>query len=74
MQTVDITKPVFELVKDDPELKEALIEIGFTPISSDKMLNTVGRVISPKDGIKQIGITRDRLIEELEAKGYEAKE
>lgn len=74
MQTVDITKPVFELIKDDPELKDILIRIGFTPINSDKMLNTVGRVISPKVGIKQIGITRERLIEELEAKGYEVKE
>lgn len=74
MQTVDITKAIFELVKDDPKLKEVLIEIGFTPISSDKMLNTVGRVISPKAGVKQIGITREQLIEELEAKGYKVKE
>ena len=73
MMLIDITKNVYELVKDNPKLKRDWIEMGFEPLANEKMLHTVGRMVSPKKGAKQIGISVETLVRKLEDLGYEVK-
>lgn len=74
MKEIDITKSAYTLVQENPEFKQVLVDVGFTPLNDSKMLNTVGRMVSPKDGVRQIGITVDELKQRLEEKGYQVKE
>ncbi|WP_019789555.1 DUF1858 domain-containing protein, partial [Streptococcus sobrinus] len=47
---IDLSQPVAQLVKDHPELKEILIELGFKPLANPVMLKTVGQTTSLKAG------------------------
>ncbi len=39
------------IIKEHPEVKELLIDLGFKPLSNPAMLNTVGKVPSLKGWI-----------------------
>ena len=41
---IDLSKPVAETIKEHPEVKEILVDLGFKPLSKPAMLNTVGKV------------------------------
>ncbi|WP_286783625.1 DUF1858 domain-containing protein [Streptococcus sp. UBA4344] len=49
---IDLTKPVAEIIKEHPEIKDILVDLGFTPLANPAMLNTVGKVTSLKSGVK----------------------
>lgn len=70
MITIDGNRVVYDLIQDYPDLKPILVAIGFKPLNNDKMLNTVGRMMSLKNGAKQINLSMDELKEHLETKGY----
>lgn len=70
MITIDGNRVVYDLIQDYPDLKPVLVAIGFKPLNNDKMLNTVGRMMSLKNGAKQINLSIDDLKEHLETKGY----
>lgn len=74
MKQIDSNKTVYQLIKENPELKAILVNLGFTPLEDDKMLNTVGRMMPLKRGAKQVGIGQEKLIETLNQHGYEVKE
>ncbi len=73
MKEIDGSQTVYQLVQEHPELKEVLVNLGFTPLKNDRMLNTLGRMMSLNDGIKQIGITREQLEKALAAANYQIK-
>lgn len=73
MKEIDGSQTVYQLVQEHPELKEVLVNLGFTPLKNDRMLNTLGRMMSLNDGIKQIGVTRENLEESLAAANYQMK-
>lgn len=74
MKIVDGKQTVYELVKEDPELKEVLVDLGLTPLNNPAMLNTVGRMMTLNDGIKQIGLSKEELIKGLEKANYQLNE
>lgn len=74
MKIIDGNKTVYELVKENPALKEVLVSLGFTPLNNDKMLNTVGRMMSLKNGAKQIQLDQENLSEGLEKAGFKLLE
>ena len=43
---IDLTRPVAEVVKEHPEIKAILVDLGFKPLAQVTMLNTVGKVTS----------------------------
>ncbi|WP_057489870.1 DUF1858 domain-containing protein [Streptococcus orisasini] len=69
--TIDLSKPVAEIIKAHPELKDILVELGFKPLANPAMLNTVGKVTSLKTGSKMTGIPLDKIKQTLEFNGYE---
>lgn len=71
MNRVDLTIPVAEVIKKNPELKDILIELGFKPLANPAMLNTVGKVTSLKAGSKLINLPLEKMKRTLEFHGYE---
>jgi len=70
MKRIDGNKTVYELVKEHPDLKPVLVNLGFTPLNNDKMLNTVGRMMSLNNGAKQINLKSQTLNEGLKKEGF----
>lgn len=74
MKTIDGNQTVYDLVKEDPDLKEVLVDLGLTPLNNPAMLNTVGRMMTLNDGIKQIGLSKEELISGLAKGNYQLEE
>lgn len=74
MKKIDGNKTVYELIKETPKLKPVLVNLGFTPLNNDKMLNTVGRMMSLNNGAKQINLDPQALNEGLKKEGFELEE
>lgn len=74
MKKIATNKTVYELISEYPELKEVLVRLGFTPLNNDKMLNTVGRMMTLKNGAKQIQLDPEALNEGLRNAGFELAE
>lgn len=68
---IDLSKPVAEVLKEHPEIKELLIDLGFKPLANPAMLNTVGKVTSLKTGSKMTGVSLDDIKKTLTFNGYE---
>ena len=68
---IDLTRPVAEVVKEHPEIKAILVDLGFKPLAQATMLNTVGKVTSLKAGAKLANVSLDKIQKVLEFNGYE---
>lgn len=68
---LDITKSVYELCSEHPELPEILAGIGFQDILKPGMLQTAGRFMTLAKGaaLKKIGL--DAIRKFLTEKGYD---
>lgn len=69
-KTIDLSKSVFELSKEHPELVEIMKELGFKDIASPGMLNTAGRFMTIPKGAALKGIEMDKIKEMLASIGY----
>ena len=74
MNTIYLEDSVYTTLQHHPEVKELLIELGFTPLSQPQMVQTVGRITSLKKGSKIAKIPLDTIIHQLELNGYIVKE
>lgn len=68
---IDINLPVAEILKQNPELKDLFVQLGFKPLANSALLNTVGKVTSLKKGSKLAGISLDKIVKTLEFNGYD---
>lgn len=73
VQTIDLNRPVYETIKQHPELKQLLIDLGFSPLANEVMLKTAGRMVSLKKGADKIGVSIEKIIQTLQWNGYEVK-
>lgn len=71
MKKIDGNKTVYVLIKENPELKDVLVNLGFTPLDDPKMLNTVGRMMSLNNGAKQIKLDQEDLQAGLREANFE---
>ena len=60
MKKIKVDEKIYTLVNNYPEIREVLIDMGMKPIADDKNLNTVGRIISLKQALKQVSMDKDR--------------
>ena len=74
MNTIYLEDSVYTTLQNHPEVKDLLIELGFTPLSQPQMVQTVGRITSLKKGSKIAKIPLDTIIRQLELNGYIVKE
>lgn len=71
MNTIDLSKPVAELIAANPELKDIFVQLGFKPLANPAMLNTVGRVTTLKAGAKLANIPLETIKQTLIFNGYD---
>lgn len=69
-KAVDVTKTVYELCTDNPELIHILKQLGFENITKPGMLQTAGRVMTIPNGARMKGIHLDIIKDTLKQYGY----
>lgn len=74
MEEINGNQTVYQLVKDHPALKEILVELGFTPLADEKMLNSIGRMMTLNNGINQLKMNREEIKRKLADKNYQLKD
>lgn len=67
---IDLSKSVYELCKDNPELPELLYEIGFSDITKPGMLASVGRFMTIGKGAAVKKLDLEEIKDYLRNKGY----
>ncbi|MBG9984153.1 DUF1858 domain-containing protein [Aerococcaceae bacterium DSM 111022] len=70
---IDLSIPVNETLKKNPEILDVLVEIGFKPLKNPAMRESVGRLITLNKGCDMINIPVSQLVQELEWNGYTVK-
>ncbi len=68
---INLSRSVYELCTEFPELIEFMKASGFTDIVKPGMLTTAGRFMTLPKGAKMKDISLDTLIERLQALGFE---
>lgn len=71
VKKIDGNRVVYDLIQEHPELKAVLVELGFKPLANERMLNTVGRMMSLNNGAKQIKLSPEDLQAGLRQAGFE---
>lgn len=67
---LDVNKTVAELVKEFPELREAMAEIGFKEILNPIALEVMGRVMTLPKGAAVKGFHWEDVVHKLEERGF----
>lgn len=67
---IDLTKSVYEICSQYPEVIEIMKELGFESIANPVMLNTVGRYMTIPKGAAMKGINLDRIKEVFADRDY----
>ena len=73
-KTIDLSKSVYELCRDNPEMVGIMKELGFDNIANPAMLNTAGRFMTIPKGAELKKISIEKIKEVLKNKGYDIKE
>jgi hypothetical protein len=68
---IDLSKTVYELCSEFPELPECLSELGFKDITKPGMLSTVGRFMTIPKGAAVKKIDLDDIKKVLKDRGYD---
>ena len=74
MYTIDLSKSVYELYKENENIAEILADIGFKDITKAGMINTVGKFMTIPKGAKAKGFNIEDIKNEFIKRGYEIKE
>ena len=69
-KAIDLSRSVYELVQDYPELKDIMEELGFSEIKKPAMLNSVGRVMTLPRGAKMKNIPMEKIVMTLMEHGF----
>jgi hypothetical protein len=70
-KTIDLSKTVSELVKQYPEVKEIMVDLGFKDITSPAALMFMGKVMTIPKGSAIKGIPMERIVTAFEDAGFE---
>ncbi len=68
---LDLSKSVYELTQEYPELIEIMAGLGFTEITKTAMLHSVGKIMTIPKGAKMKNIPMMDVVTALMAKGFE---
>ncbi len=67
---IDLTKSVYDLCHQYPEIKDILKALGFDQITNPAMLNTAGRFMTIPKGAVMKGVELGKIKEELVNNGF----
>lgn len=69
-KVIELTRPVYDICKDHPEVIGIMKELGFDSITNPAMLNTAGRVMTIEKGAKMKNIPLEKIKEAFVERGY----
>ncbi|QOQ78631.1 DUF1858 domain-containing protein [Aerococcus urinaeequi] len=67
---VDFNRPVKQVLDSYPELLDILVDLGFKPLANPAIRQSVGKVVTLKQGCKLINLPLEQLVNELQWNGY----
>lgn len=73
-KVVDLSRTVYELSRENPDIVDIMKDIGFESIVNPGMLNTAGRIMTIPKGAAMKGISMERIKEAFQLKGYQVIE
>lgn len=68
---IQLSKSLYEICKDNPEVIEIMKELGFENIQNPAMLNTAGRFMTIPKGAAMKNISLDAIKEAFRNKGFD---
>lgn len=71
---IDLSRTIFELVSEFPELKETMVALGFKDITKPGMLQTAGKFMTLKKGSVMKNIDMETIKKKLLDDGFCVKE
>jgi len=71
---IDLSKSVYEICKEHPEVVDIMNGLGFDNITNPAMMKTAGRFMTIPRGAAIKHISMGKVKEAFAAKGYELKE
>ena len=69
-KTLDLSKSVYDLVKEYPEVVDIMKDLGFSEITNKVMLNSVGKIMTIPKGAKMKGIPMPDIIAAFMGHGF----
>ena len=69
-KTLDLSKTIYELSRDDPGIVPVMQEAGFAEIANPVMLRTAGRIMTIPKGALMRKISLDAVIKIFRDHGY----
>lgn len=72
-KSIDLTDSVYQLIKEYPELKAVMSDLGFKDILLPGMLETAGRVMTLKKGASLKKIPLETIENTLKEMGFTLK-
>lgn len=73
-KVIDLSKSVFEICKEYPDVVAIMKDLGFESITGSGMLNTAGRFMTIPKGAVMKKIPMEKIKEAFLSKGYELKD
>jgi len=70
---IDLSKTVYELSREYPEIVDIMKELGFESITKEGMLKTAGSFMTIPKGAAMKGISMEKISQAFESKGYSIK-
>lgn len=70
---IDLNKTVYDLVQETPEVKDVLVSLGFSKITSPMALKVMGRVMTIPKGAAMMGIPMETIVRAFAAHGITVK-
>lgn len=67
---IDLSRTVYELTREFPEIIDIMKELGFESIANEGMLNTAGRFMTIPKGAAMKSIDMDKIEKIFTDKGY----
>jgi hypothetical protein len=70
-KVIDLSKSVYEICNEHPEVIDIMKDLGFENIANPGMLNTIGRFMTIPKGAAMKNIPMENIKEAFAARGYE---
>jgi len=67
---IDLSKSVYDICKEYPEVVNIMKDLGFENITNPGMLNTIGRFMTIPKGADMKNIPMEKIKEAFAEKGY----
>ena len=67
---INISKKIYDIVGEHPDIVEIMTELGFTDITKPGMLQSAGKIMTLEKGAKLKKIPFDKIVEAFKRHGY----